>query len=1178
MRFGILGTTQAWNDDGGELALGGPGRRALLALLLLDAGRTVTTERLIDGLYGEEPPGNVGNALQSQVSRLRGALRPVGVGIEGGPGGYRVLTAREEVDAHAFARLVADGEAGLARGDAAQAFTALTAALGLWRGEPLSDVGGAPFAAGQVVRLAELRLAAVEARAEAGLGLGRARELIAELRAAVAEEPLREPLTALLMRALYAADRPSDALAAYAALRGTLADTLGTDPSPELADLHLAVLRADPALRSPRPAAGGPRTAGADAHPLRPDRVDRMNGDGPGGHAVAAPGSDDSAAQEGSRAAGGHGRAGRGSDALGPDFAEAAGVPLPGRAGPFGEAGLSAARGAPFRADAEGSASQPWPGGEDELRVGSRSQDAPRGAFGDLGPAVAPPGAVLPRPLTSFVGREGDLDGLADALRRARLVTLTGPGGTGKTRLALEAAARYPGAGGACFADLSRVVDAATLGATLLGVLGVRESGVLGAVAPGGGDAVDRLAPALARRGDLLLVLDNCEQVIDESAALAERLLLACPELRVLATSREPLAVPGESVRPLEPLPGPEALRLFAERAAAVAPRLAPGSRSSPEDAAAVAEICRRLDGLPLAIELAAARLRLLTPRQIADRLDDRFRLLTGGSRTAQPRQQTLRAVVDWSWDLLPEAERTLLRRVSVFSGGWTLAAAEAVCDTGPDTLDLLGALVDKSLVVAYQPDGAGEMRYRMLETVRAYAADQLAAADERRERADAHLAHYLRLAETADPLLRTADQLDWLARLVADHDNLDAALRHAIATDTDRALDLLACLSSYWMLRGLRTEGRVPAQRLLAAIGGEVPPGREQQFALASIAAISGGMDTPELVGYIETCRPLMDRLMFQHPLRFPFLVVLWAPFVGVPDEEAMVEQNRMAEDALTEPWYRALYHFGLAFQHWFLHADAATAERELTLGLRGFEEQGDRWGMVMALMELSRARGRQGDRTGASACTDRALALAAELDSPEDMAELLWSRAELSLNAGDLASAETDLDRAVALVEPFGVSDNLASARLGLARVALGRGRFAEAREFCAQALAGRLVGWSSGEGIRTSVLLVLARIDLAESRPEAARVRLGEAESILRGGRNLPVYGELASVLAEVAVLDGRPDTAAELRGTAEVLEPRPDPAPVDAAHAEAFARGAARSPQAAVAFVASVIGGV
>ncbi|WP_063774131.1 AfsR/SARP family transcriptional regulator [Streptacidiphilus rugosus] len=1074
MRFGILGTTQAWTDHGDELALGGPGRRALLALLLLDAGRTVSTERLVDGLYGEEPPGNVGNALQSQVSRLRGALRPVGVAVEGGPGGYRIATAPDEVDAHAFARLVAEGQTGWGRGDAEAAFTALTAALALWRGEPLSDVGGAPFAAGQVVRLAELRLGAVEARAEAGLALGRERELIAELRAAVAEEPLRERLSALLMRALYAAGRQADALAVFASVRETLADTLGADPGPELAELHVAVLRADPALRAPE----APKAQ------------------------AAAP--------------------------------------------------------------------------------EARSQSASREASGDLAPAPRPQASPppVPRPLTSFVGREPELAGLAHALGAARLVTLTGPGGTGKTRLALEAAARYAtDSRTACFVDLSRVGDEAALVPALLGALGVREGGVIGPGGPGG-DPAARLAPALSRRGDLLLVLDNCEQIVAEVAALAEGLLAACPELRILATSREALAVPGELVRPLDPLPAAEALRLFAERAAAVRPGFA---AEAPAEGDAVAEICRRLDGLPLAIELAAARLRLLTPRQIADRLDDRFRLLTGGSRTAQPRQQTLRAVVDWSWDLLPESERTLLRRVSVFSGGWTLAAAEAVCDLGDDTLDLLGALVDKSLVVAYQPDAAGEMRYRMLETVRAYAADQLAAADEQRAQADAHLACFLGFAAEAEPYLRTADQLDWLARLAADNDNLNAALRHAIATDTDSALDLLACLSAYWMLRGLRTEGRAPAQRLLTALGGVIPPAREEQFVLAVMAAISGGMDTPELAGWIDSCRPVMDRLMYAHPLRFPHLIVQWAPFVGVPDDVSMAAQNEAADAVLTDPWYRGLLHTGMGFQYWFVHADAEATEREFALALRDFENQGDRWGMVMSLMELARAIGRRGDREASSRCTDRGLALAGELQSPEDMAELLWSRAELSLVADDLEPAEADLLRAVKLVEPLGVSDNLAQARLGLAEVALRRGRTREARELCAQALASRLVGWASGEWTQASVLLLLARIDLGEGARDAARTRLRDAAAAIPGRHNLPYYGSLAAPAAELAFGDGRFETAAELCGVAVLLDPlggEPSVARIaarlrerlgSAGYDTSFTKGATRDPRDAVDFL-------
>ncbi|MBF9070852.1 AfsR/SARP family transcriptional regulator [Streptacidiphilus fuscans] len=1087
MRFGILGTTAAWTGDGAELALGGPGRRALLALLLLDAGRTVGTDRLVDGLYGEAPPNNVANALQSQVSRLRGVLAQVGATVEGGPGGYRLSVSPDEVDAHVFERLAAEGRSALAAGAAAEAHAALTEALGLWRGEPLSDVGGAPFAAGQVVRLTELRLGAVETRAEAALALGRHAEVIAGLRQAVAADPLRERLTTLLMRALYAAGRQADALAAYAALRAALADALGADPGPETAELHLAILRADPALRQ----------ASAAAEPAGPAAV------------AAAP-----------------------APAPAPEPVPASVLPLP----------------------------------------------------------------PVPRPLTTFVGREPELAALDATLRAARLVTLTGPGGTGKTRLALELAARRSASeeeGGACFADLSRVGDGSGLAQALLGALGVREAGVLGPTAPTG-DAVARLAPALARRGDLLLVLDNCEQIVAEVAQLAESLLNACPELRILATSREPLAVPGEHVRPLEPLPDAEALRLFAERAAAVRPGFALEGLPA-ADASAVAEICRRLDGLPLAIELAAARLRMLTPRQIADRLDDRFRLLTGGSRTAQPRQQTLRAVVDWSWDLLPEPERELLRRVSVFSGGWTLDAAEAVCGGGEvaadHTLDLLGALVDKSLVVAHQAPDSGGMRYRMLETVRAYAAERLDAADEQRHYADAHLAHFAALALKAEPQLRTAAQLDWLARLAADHSNLTAALRHAVATDPEQqALDLLAALSGYWMLRGLRTEGRALAVRLLDALGGAIPPGREEQFVLAVMTAISGGMDTPELVAAVDLCRPVMDRLMFAHPLRFPFLIVQWAPFVGVPDDVSTAAQNAAIASLADDPWYRGLLHTGMGFQHWYLRADLAETEREFGEALDCFEQQGERWGMVMALMELARARGRRGDRAASAACTDRALSLAGELQSVEDMAELLWSRADFSIRADDLDAAEADLLRAVRLVEPLGVSDNLAQARLGLAEVALSRGETARARELCASAMASRLVGWTSGELMESAVHMTEARIALHEGDREAAAAGLRAAFSVVSRTRNLPAYGELAGTAAALESVSGRPGTAAELCGVAESLSlpgTRRHPAGLTeslrealgaTAYEAAFARGQAgarRDPKDAVAFLAGLL---
>ncbi|NYE40449.1 BTAD domain-containing putative transcriptional regulator [Streptomyces fulvorobeus] len=462
---------------------------------------------------------------------------------------------------------------------------------------------------------------------------------------------------------------------------------------------------------------------------------------------------------------------------------------------------------------------------------------------------AAPPRGNLRARLTSFVGRESDIAALREDLARARLVTLLGPGGAGKTRLSQEVAETLAGTwpDGVWLAELAPVDDPDSVAEAVLGALGARETVLRGAGAEElraaerhAGDPLVRLTEHCSRRR-MLLLLDNCEHVIDAAAALADHLLAHCPALTVLATSREPLGVPGEFVRPVGPLPDPMALRLLAERGAAASPGFRIDADAA--TAAAVAEICQRLDGLPLAIELAAARLRMLGPRQIADRLDDRFRLLTNGSRTVLPRQQTLRAVVDWSWDLLDAPERAVLRRLSVFAGGCALDAAEDVCSVAAadlpagagsggavdarDVAALLGLLVDKSLVVA-APGDDGEMRYRLLETVGEYAGERLDEAGERAAVERRHLVYFRELARTTEPGLRGGAQREAIDRFRREYENLRTALRHAVAAgDEQEVLCFVLSLSWYWMMRDLRLDARHWADAA-AALGPDpfAPPG----------------------------------------------------------------------------------------------------------------------------------------------------------------------------------------------------------------------------------------------------------------------------------------------------------------------------------------------------------------
>ena len=452
----------------------------------------------------------------------------------------------------------------------------------------------------------------------------------------------------------------------------------------------------------------------------------------------------------------------------------------------------------------------------------------------------------LPTDISTFVGRARELGDLVRLLRGTRLLSLTGVGGSGKTRLARQAGTRVATTfdDGVYFVDLASLADPELLPSVVARALDVSERATE--------TPADTLVEWLRSRR-LLLILDNCEHLVDACAALIAALLREAPDLQILATTREALNVPGETLWRVPPLSLPpepgalapeamltfDAIRLFTERASTVTPFVL-----APDNAAAVADICRRLDGVPLAIELAAARATVLSVHQIRDRLDDRFRLLTSGGRTAVARQRTLKATVDWSYDLLSDSERHLLKRLSVFAGGWTLEAVEAVCagrgiDAG-EVLDLLSRLVDKSLVIV--DDRPGDRRYRLLETIRQYAGDQLLHAGEDGVMADAHACYYQALSRQAEPQIVTHDQVAWLDRLELEHDNLRAALNFSVGRGGTDALSLATTLWWFWLKHGHLAEGRHRLERAMSSTH-EVPGTTEARalVGLVHLASFQG-------------------------------------------------------------------------------------------------------------------------------------------------------------------------------------------------------------------------------------------------------------------------------------------------------------------------------------------------
>ncbi|GAA0545594.1 BTAD domain-containing putative transcriptional regulator [Actinomadura livida] len=756
--------------------------------------------------------------------------------------------------------------------------------------------------------------------------------------------------------------------------------------------------------------------------------------------------------------------------------------------------------------------------------------------------------------LTGFIGRDADVAAVAELVAGHRLVTLTGPGGAGKTRLATETARTMLGGlpDGAWLVELAAVGADGDVAQAALAGLGLRDA-LLGE-APNA-EPADRFVEAMRERA-ALLVLDNCEHVIEAAAVFAHRVLGECRRLRILATSREPLGIAGESLWPVEPLGLPAegavpgeiedapAVRLLRDRAGAV--------RKEPVgDARTMARVCRVLDGMPLAIELAAARLRTMSMEQLADRLDDRFRLLTGGSRTALPRHRTLRAMVDWSWELLTVPERAVLRRLSVFSGGASLDAAERVCagDGVPpeQVLDLLTALTEKSLLIA---EGGRGPRYRMLGTIKEYAALRLAEAGETDLARRAHLACFTELVETAEPRLRRAEQVEWLALLDADHDNIGAAMRGALAAgDAAAAMRLAAGAGWYWYLGGKKTEGM---ELITAAAGtpGEVADEvRATVYALVVLFVTSGRADERQAEEWIHEAYRFARRSGSRDPLLglvVPLERMLREPDAFLPAWEPLLDSE--------DPWVRALARLHLGKMRIMLGHAGRDADAYLEKALAEFRALGERFGISFALTELADRIATRGEFAAACEYYEQAVAVVTEIGAIEDVIRMRARQAQLYWLLGDEDRAGAAIAEAERCADRVTWPDALAELAFAKAELARWGGDAAEARRQMdvATTVLGDNAQRAGIRAVRHDLMGYLAQ-DLTESREHRAAACRAAAEA-----GHAPLIAQILIGLADLALRSARHEQAARLLAASTRMRGLPDRCHPDLARIEQTAR--------------------
>jgi predicted ATPase/class 3 adenylate cyclase len=889
----------------------------------------------VDALWGDHPPRSAVKTAQTYVSSLRRRLGPDT--IRSTPSGYRLGVSADQVDVTRFEGLLREADEAARQGDQEQVVRIAGEALALWRGEPLPDLADQAMGMAEAARLGELRRAGEERLWEARLALGEHTQLIGDLEAAVAAEPLREPRWVLLMVALYRSGRQADALRTYQRLRKVLGEGLGLEPTAETQAVEAAVLVQDPALDLPVPETVPVLAA---RHRLPSGTVTFLFTDIEGSTRLweergedmsAALARHDSLLREAIQAnqgvvfsTGGDGLAAafarapdalaaavlaqrqlgqdqllrvrmglhsgtaeeRDGDYFGPVLNRGARLAAAGHGGQV----LCSGATAELLRDGLGDGQTLVDLGEHQLRDLSRPEHIFRIADPSLGAKFPPLRTLanfqtnLPAQTGALVGRDDELTAVTAALDSARLVTLTGVGGVGKTRLAIQAAAevlpRY--SDGAWLVELAPVVDPEALVEVIAAALEVPQRQ---------GQTRAASLTDFLRAKHLLLVLDNCEHLLDGVARFVEHVVSTCPQVVVLATSRERLGVGRERLLTMSPLGlppdlsdleaigGADAVRMFVERAG----EAKTGFAFTADIASTIARLVRRLDGLPLAIELAAARVASMTPAELVQRLDERFRLLGGGRRTTVGRHQTLRRAIDWSYDLLSEPEQNALNRAAVFAGDFSLVSAEDVI--GDETIatfevaDLLGRLVAKSLLIA-EPRG-DVTRYRMLETIRQYAHDQLQEAGESRLIRRRHAQHYADFAARAGMGLPGPDEAFWASSVDAELDQLRAAWSWAVAQgDVDLAIRLVAPLALEGTRAAYATAGWAAA--VVAMPGAIGHPLYAEMLAWSGFAAmLAGNLDLG-----LSICRealqladvPGVDERVLLHVMQHTVLVLTYA------------------------------------------------------------------------------------------------------------------------------------------------------------------------------------------------------------------------------------------------------------------------------------------------------------